>query len=77
MIRHRLQKVHRIIKSLMEIIIRQFADILVGLHPVYLSRIYKEITGTLPGKYIMMQRVNESLGRLFKSACRRMDAHTR
>ncbi len=33
---------------------------LVGLHPVYLSRIYKEITGTLPGKYIMMQRVNEA-----------------
>lgn len=33
---------------------------LVGLHPVYLSRIYKEITGTLPGKYIMAQRVNEA-----------------
>lgn len=33
---------------------------LVGLHPVYLSRIYKEITGILPGKYIMTQRVNEA-----------------
>lgn len=33
---------------------------LVGLHPVYLSRIYKEISDISIGKYISTQRINEA-----------------
>lgn len=58
------QIVHQVNNFILEHISEELSMVrlgeLVGLHPVYLSRIYKEITGILPGKYIMTQRVNEA-----------------
>lgn len=58
------QIVHQVNTFILEHISEELSMVrlgeLVGLHPVYLSKIYKEITGILPGKYIMTMRVNEA-----------------
>lgn len=58
------QIVHKINKYILEHLDEDLSVVklgeMVGFHPVYLSRIYKEITNISIGKYIHTQRINEA-----------------